>query len=70
MLQSIVATCIVLLATAWLARKAYRTVRGTFVNCDDPSAPGCGHCPSRLAKSSQGTKTPPLVGIGRPGRRP
>ena len=36
MLQSIVATCIVLLATAWLARKAYRTVRGTFVNCDDP----------------------------------
>ena len=69
MLQSIVATCIVLLATAWLARKAYRTVRGAFGN-GDASAPGCGHCPSRLAKSSQGTKTPPLVEIGRPGRRP
>ncbi len=70
MLQSIIATCIVLLATAWLARKAYQTVRGAFANGDDPSAPGCGHCPSRLAKSAQGTKTLPLVEIGRPGRRP
>lgn len=70
MLQSIIATCIVLLATAWLARKAYQTVRGASSTGQDPTVSGCGHCPSRLAKSAQGAKTTPLVEIGRPDRRP
>lgn len=70
MLQSIIATCIVLMAIAWLARKGYQTFQGAYSDGDDPSPPGCGHCPSRHTKSAQGAKTTPLVEIGRRGPRP